>query len=188
VKARVAAAAAFAAAAQGAAAHSTGGVVPAFFAPLMDAALVIALIAVALWAGQQDRARWVIGSFAAALALGLALNHWIAPSRTQDALLAATAATGLMVVIGRRWPAWLALIVGGAVGVQLGRGIELGASSGLARLNLAGAAWALACAGVVVCAWCVARLRWPWAKIGVRVAASWISASALLVLALAFAP
>jgi urease accessory protein len=188
VKARAAAAAAFAAVAPGAAAHSTAGGVPAFFAPLMDAALVIALIAVALWAGQQGRARWVIGAFAAALALGLALNHLIAPARTQDALLAATAATGLLVVIGRRWPAWLAIIVGGAVGVQLGRGIELGASSGLARLNVAGTAWALACAGVVVCAWCVARLRWPWAKIGVRVAASWISASALLVLALAFAP
>lgn len=173
-------------AAGNAAAHSDAP--PALYAPLADAALVIALIAVALWAGQQGRARLVLGVFAAALALGLALNHLVAPARTQDALLAATATTGLLVVAGRRWPGWLAAIVGGVVGVQLGRGVELGASAGLARLAVGGTAWALACVGVVLAAALVARAHWPWAKIGVRVAASWISASALLVLALAFAP
>jgi hypothetical protein len=188
VKAPVAGAAALLFVVQRAAAHSSGGAGAAFFAPLADAALVIALIACALWLGQQGATRLALGAFAGALAVGLALNQWVAPARTQDALLAATAATGLMVVLGRRWPAWLVVLAGAALGLQLGRGIELGASSGLARLTTAGTAWALACAAVAVGGWCIARLRWPWAKIGVRVAASWISASALLVLALAFAP
>lgn len=188
MRAQHAGAAALGLAAQHAAAHSTAGAGPALFAPLADAALIIALIACSLWVGQQGRARWVLGVFAGALALGLALNHFLAPARTQDALLAATAATGLLVVVGRRWPGWLAALVGGAVGVQLGRGIELGASAGWTRLAAAGTTWALACVAVGLAAWLVAQARWPWAKIGVRVAASWISASALLVLALAFAP
>lgn len=188
MKAHVAGAAALVFLVQGAAAHSTDSAGSAFFAPLADTALIIALIACALWVGQQGHTRLVLGAFAAALAVGLALNHFAAPARTQDALLAATAATGLMVVIGRRWPAWLVTLAGAAVGLQLGRGVELGAHAGLARLTTAGTAWTLACAGVALGGWCIARLRWPWSKIGVRVAASWISASALLVLALAFAP
>lgn len=187
MKAPVAGAAALVFVVQRAAAHSSGGAGATLFAPLADAALVIALIACALWLGQQGATRLALGAFAGALAVGLALNHGVAPARTQDALLAATAATGLMVVLGRRWPAWLVVLAGAALGLQLGRGIELGAS-GLARLTTAGTAWVLACAAVAVGGWCIARLRWPWAKIGVRVAASWISASALLVLALAFAP
>jgi hypothetical protein len=188
VKAQVAGAAALGFAAQQAAAHSAPEAGSALFAPLADAALVIGLIAMALWAGQQGRARAVLGVFAASLVLGLALNHVVAPARTQDALLAATAAAGLLVVVGRRWPGWLGVLVAGVIGLQLGRGVELGASTGLARLASAGTTWALACVGVALAAWLVAQAPWPWAKIGVRVVASWISASALLVLALAFAP
>lgn len=174
--------------ARDAAAHSAGAGGWGYLAPLADPALLIALAAGALWAGQQGHMRQASSAFATALALGLGANHLAGPARTQDTLLAATAAMGLLVVIGHRWPAWLIALLVAVLAVTLGRGVELGASTGLARLVTAGAAWALACVGVMAGAWMVARLRWRWTQVGVRIAASWISASALLVLALAFAP
>jgi hypothetical protein len=168
-------------------AHSTapGGAVGA---ALADPALLIALAAAALWIGQQGRMKLALGALGGAVALGLALNHMLGAARTQDALLAATALVGLGVVVAWRWPAWGVALVGGVVGVNLGRGVELGASAGLTRAATAGGAWLVALAGVALGAWCVSRLRVPWLRIGVRVAASWITAAALLVLALAFAP
>jgi hypothetical protein len=168
-------------------AHSTvpGGTVGA---ALADPALLIAFVAMALWIGQQGRVRLGLAAWTAAVATGLAANHWAGAARTQDALLAATAATGLLVVLARRWPAWGVVLVGALVGVNVGRGVELGASAGAARLATAGGAWLAAAVGVALGAWLVARLDRPWQRIGARVVASWLCAASVLVLAMAFAP
>jgi hypothetical protein len=168
-------------------AHSTvpGG---ALGAALADPALLIALAATALWIGQQGRMMFALGLFAGAVALGIALNHTVGAARTQDALLAATVLVGLGTVVAYRWPAWCVALAGAVVGVNFGRGVELGAGVGLTRAGTAGGAWLVALAGVALGAWCVSRLHAPWLRIGVRVAASWLTAAALLVLALAFAP
>ena len=180
------AAAAFAAAGH-ALAHSPapGGAVGA---ALADPALLIAFVVMALWIGQQGHVRAGLAAWMATVAIGLAANHWAGAARTQDALLAATAATGLLVVLARRAQPGGVALVGALVGANVGRGVELGASAGAARLATAGGAWLAAGVGVAFGAWLVARLDRPWQRIGVRVVASWLCAASLLVLALAFAP
>ena len=97
---------------------------------------------------------------------------------------------GLGVVLALRLPSWAVLPVAVVVGLAVGLG---SAPDGMAPAQR-GAALIGTLVGASLCVACLAglvqhlqRLRWPGARIGVRVVGSWLSASAILVLTLAVA-
>jgi hydrogenase/urease accessory protein HupE len=158
--------------------------------PLLVPAHLLALLAAGLLIGQQAQSTLqpaamaylgatVIGLLCAGL--GLALD-------VEGALLVGAAICGLLVAWSPSLPAWVGIALGAAIGYAIGIdsgqllpdvqariAALLGSGIGIYLLFL----YAMAIAD---------RLRQRhWQKIAVRVVGSWIAASALLVLSLAFA-
>jgi hypothetical protein len=156
--------------------------------PLLVPAHVVALLGFGLMIGQQERRRitllgFVLGLIAGLAALALAIGE--TPANT--VLLAATAATGLAAATGWPVPALIGVPIAFLVGASIGLDSPPKAVSiQAANATLAGTA---VCAVVVVglVAVVVAKLRQGWLRIGVRVLASWIAASAILVIAVRLA-
>ena len=162
--------------------------------PFISPAHLLALLTLGLLFGQRGvvASRHAMGSLVGAMALGLWLSlrlaHWPEPD---VALLALGTVFGLGVALALRWPAWLLPALAALVGLAVGIG---SAPDGMAPAQR-GAALIGTLIGASLCTACLAgavhhlthhRQR-PWALIGVRVVASWLSASAILVLALALA-
>lgn len=161
--------------------------------PLFVPAHLLLVVAMGLLIGQQGISRhgypvWgYLGGVIAGLAMagaGLAGPAW-----QELAVLAAAVVAGLLVVLALRLPAWLLIVLG------LLSGLLLGLDS--VQADLAGRARAVALFGSGVSLYLLLLYplalaesfeRHPWLRVGVRVLASWITASALLVLALLFAP
>lgn len=176
-----------------AAAHSPIAGIGAFYNgmlhPLLVPAHLLAILAVGLLVGQNapaaSRGGWI--AFVAALACGLAVVAVAPPAVPQAAILAVACACGLAVAVARSAPVLL-------VALPVAAGLAVGLDSfpdGIAPreigLALAGVGLGAALAATYVgglAAW----LSRPWQRIGLRVAGSWIAASALLVLALELAP
>lgn len=166
-----------------------GGVLHPYISP----AHLIALLALGLLFGQRGvpASRHAMAALLAALALGLGFSlRW---SRLPDLpapdplLLGLGALFGLGVVLARRWPGWalvpLSALAGLAVGLDSAPDGMAPAQRSAALLGtLVGAVLCTACL-----AGCVHHLQQSWARVGVRVLGSWLSASAILVLALAIA-
>lgn len=155
--------------------------------PLAEPAQLLSLLLAGLWLGQlrlQTCGREAL-LMALAFALGLAATHALgAPAAPDAVLLAPAAALGLTVALQLPLPrraAWplLALI---ALLVGVGTRIDM-PSAGTSASALAGSA----CAAALLTAWVAVVAQQPqaaWARIALRVVASWLSAAALLVLAL----
>lgn len=155
--------------------------------PVAVPAHVMALVAVSLLIGQQ---RWGYGIpiiYAVGIAAGcgtLALGT--VPLLAEETLLAATAAAALLVALGRP----VLWVVGAGLTAIAGYALALDSppeaiSLSEANLTLFGTAASAAAVPVILSA-AIARLRRNWQHIGIRVAASWIAASAVLVLAMRF--
>ena len=153
--------------------------------PLTVPAHAVALIGLGLMMAQQSRRRTSILAFAVGLIAGLAaLVFAVGETQAYDVLLAATAVAGLAAAIG--WPmpvfiaAPLALVIGASIGLD---SPPKSVSIMGANAMLIGTA-----VGAIVVVWLVAaiaaRFRRGWLRIGVRVLGSWVSASAILVIAL----
>lgn len=190
---RATAALAFASLPNIASAHGTTAGLGTFFSgvvhPLLEPAHLVAMIALGLLIGQWpegEEPHGVRPAFAAAV-LGGAIAAGAGVSLETDvALLVAAMVAGLSVVLAVR-PPWLACA---ALGVTIGAGIGLGSRPDVATTRdlvttLAGVvigvvSWTLTAAVVTQ----AMRARAPWLRILVRVLASWVAASAILVLAL----
>lgn len=158
--------------------------------PLYVPAHLLALIGLGLLIGQQERGRvallinFVVGLAAGLVAIALAAG----PSRANDVLIISAAVSGVLVasawpppqVIG--WP--LAAVTGAAIGLDSPPEVV---DLSTATVMLIGTGIAAAILVVLIAA-CAAVLRREWQRIGVRVAGSWMAASAILVLALRLAP
>lgn len=177
-----------------ASAHSSvaglGGFGSGFLHPLLDPALLLATVVCALLIGQHgfEASRPAIPMVATGLAVGLlltGLGHGMASS---GALLAASAVGGIMVAIGRRWPGAVYALLAILLGVGIGLGSEPDGASGLKRIVTLLGTFAGACIWIVDGAVLVQALKKPWLRVLVRVVASWMTACALLVLALQWAP
>ena len=155
--------------------------------PYTTPAHLIALLALGLLLGQRGlkTSSTALVALLFALALGLGLSTPLGHPDTDTALLALAAATGLAVVCALALTRWPLVFLAATLGLLLGLGSGPEALAGGARWGtmfgtLVGAAFCTAYVAPLV-----AMVQKPALRIGVRVAGSWLAASALLVLALA---
>ena len=155
--------------------------------PLTLPAHALALLALGLFIGQQRGPRLTLAAFAAGLAVGLAaIARAVGPTAAADALLVLTAVLGLLVALARPIPALATAPLAAGVGVALGLDSPPEVISiTAATLMLVGTGLGAALAAAIVAS-LSGHLTAPWQRIGVRIAGSWIAASALLVVALRF--
>jgi urease accessory protein len=158
--------------------------------PLLVPAHALALLALGLLIGQQDRGRRLIPamSFAGGSATGLAaIAFAIRPTSASDVLLVATGSSAGLVALARPLPALICAALATVAGLALGldsppQAISLVRASVMLIGTALGACLVLAAvaAGTMHC-------TREWQRIGVRIVGSWIAASVTLVLALRFA-
>jgi urease accessory protein len=153
--------------------------------PLLVPAHVMALLALALLIGQQSWSRAVPAITVLAVLSGLgAIALAYVPTRADEGLLAATAIAGLLIALARPMPQAVGMALAAAIGFPLALGSPPEAIS-LRDANLALLGTAIgAPAALLASAWMASRVTRAWQRIGVRIAGSWIAASAILVLAL----
>lgn len=156
--------------------------------PLLVPPQVVALLALGLVLGQCGMARGRDGL--TALLAGLLLGLWVSERQPADlslALLAVGLGLALCAVLARPLPPHWRWALGAGVGLAVGLGSAPEVAPATARWAwLAGSATgAFACCAVVAALADSAQARAPrWPAIGIRVVASWLAASSLLVLAL----
>lgn len=165
------------------------GFAAGFVHPLLEPAHLVALITLVLLIGQHgERARLAPLGIVAGSALGLiavALGH---PAATDVPLLAGAALAGIAVAVARPLPAWVGTGVAAALGFGIGLASRPDAPAGAPVFSTLIGTWAGCSTWTVIGSNAVAALSHPWARVLVRVAASWMAACALLFLALAMAP
>lgn len=158
--------------------------------PALVPAHALALLAMGLWLGQRGVASGglALAAFSLALPAGLALATvlTVADSTTDALLLAIGGSLALSVAAARSGPRWLSAALALVMGLALGLGsLPDKLSSTPLWLSLAGT-WLGA---TLVIAWVAALQEWArrdWMRLGMRVVGSWLAASALIVLALAW--
>jgi urease accessory protein len=156
--------------------------------PLLVPAHAIALLGLGLLIGTHAQYRAPLLAFAAALGLGLlAIARGIGQTPADSVVLAMAAITGMLVAAALPLPTFLraaiAAIAGGAIGLDSPpQAVSLGAASAALIGTGFGASFAL-----MLIAFIAAQLAGPRQRIGLRIAGSWIAASAILVLALRYA-
>jgi len=157
-----------------------------FVHPLVEPAHLIALLALALLFGQRGvlTLQRALLALSVAVALGLvgAASGW--PGATESLLLVLAGAVGLAVVIARPLPPMAYLVAAGVIGLGIGLGTSHEGMKGGAYLAAMAGTWLGASFCTLSAATFIGEAKRPWMQILVRVAASWITASAVLVLAL----
>ena len=156
--------------------------------PLIVPADLICLLAVGLLIGQHAPrvSRLALPAFALALALGLLLGaQGVAPLGSAP-LLAVVAALGAAIALEVPFgPLLAALAFAAGLLVGLGGGEALGT---LRESVLASAGvWLGAIVAVTLVGGLATRLTRPWQRVGVRTVGSWLTAAAIVVLALSLA-
>jgi hydrogenase/urease accessory protein HupE len=159
--------------------------------PFLAPAHMMALIGLGLLIGQRGIAiaRDAMLAVLVGLIVGMLASDALGNPDTDSILLGIAALVGIAVasalpLFPRLALAPIAAVLGLAVGV------------GSAPENLHGTAWQMMAAGALLSAFLcinlvsilVESLRMAWMRVGVRVVGSWLTAAALLVLALSFAP
>jgi len=161
-----------------------GGFSGGLLHPLLVPAHALALVALGLTLGQPGRLRYAgLLLFAAGLAAGIALIVTAFAITTDLAVLAVAAVAGIALAVGRPLP----LAMSGPLAVVAGLAIALDSvpeeiSMQTTFLALVGTAISATLA-VMLVAGLARRLARDWQRIGLRIAGSWIAASAILVLA-----
>jgi hydrogenase/urease accessory protein HupE len=171
--------------------RGVNGFYAGFLHPFLAPAHLMALIGLGLLIGQRGIAvgRDAMLAVLAGLVAGLLLSDALGNPDADSMLLGLTALAGIAVasalpLFPRLALAPLAALLGTVVGI------------GSAPENLHGVAWQLMAGGALLSAFLcinvvailVESLNKAWMRIGVRVVGSWLTASALLVLALSLAP
>lgn len=163
-----------------------GAFMGGFLHPLLEPAQLVALIALLLLVGQQGthRANTAIWALIASTATGLvvALNGWVMAADTP--LLMAAALTGLAVTVARPLPVFAYLMLGAAIGLGIGLGFDPQGLQGAARIATAAGTWMGTGMYVIGGSTAVVEIKPPWARVLIRVVGSWMTACAVLVLAL----
>lgn len=176
-----------------AAAHGSIRGVGAFYGglqhPLLEPAQLTALVLLGLAFGQRGVAPSLpaLAALAAGTALGLLATAGLPPLPTATGLLVAGALLGLLVAAARTRSRWPVPVLAALVGLGVGAGSIIDAAPGGGAALMRLGTWLSA----TLCAACVGGLadqaRREWPAIGVRVLASWLTAGALLALALEIA-
>ncbi len=155
--------------------------------PLLVPAHALAALGLGLLIGQQAFfvRRLAIASYVAGLGMGFAaLIAAVTPTLADEALLAAAAMSGALVALARPLPVSAGCLLAAIAGAAL----AFDSSPGGISVSDANVALAGTFCGAVLLLLAVAslstRLRGGWQRIGARIVGSWVSASALMVLAL----
>jgi len=154
-----------------------------FLNPLLTPAHGLTLLALALCVGQQKQRGAALLVFALALAVGfLAIVLAVETTPARVVLLAEAAALGIMAAAA--WvPKPLVWLLAATAGTALALDSPPQAVTlGEAYATLAGTAVG-ACAMLAIVAAIAAHANASWQRLGVRILGSWITASAILVLA-----
>lgn len=168
-----------------------GGFGSGFLHPLLDPVLLLATVVAALLVGQAGAAasRRVIAFVALGLLAGLVTTGLGWPLASPVPLLVVGAAGGAGVAAALSRPAAARDVLALLLGAGIGLGAEPDGAAGLGR------AVTLLGTGIGTCVWVadgalVAQTlsKKPWGRVLVRVLGSWMTAGALLVLALQWAP
>lgn len=163
--------------------------------PLLAPAHLIVLLGLGLLLGQQGKHHWkaAFPSFIAALLAGLLLsNAYHDPFHLDNALvlLLIAGVAGLLTVLAYplpRWFTWVLVMKGGMmVGLDTVPTLLPGLAAHKIYLTLAGAAFSSSVLLVGLAVFSL-FLHKVWEGVGVRVLGSWVTASAVLTLALRFA-
>jgi len=156
--------------------------------PLISLDFVLPMIALALFAGQQQRkaATAAVASLPTALVIGAAVPavfycSFAAPEWLGPALMSVA---GLCVALSLRAHTMVAAAVFAIFGFILGisQGLEITPAMSASKFILG-----VGCCGLLLTTYgigFVRRLRRPWTLVAVRVAGSWVAAAGLMVLAL----
>jgi urease accessory protein len=156
--------------------------------PLLLPAHALALIGLAALAGSAKWCAWSIAAFAISLVGGLVAVAWgVGETPANYVLLGAAALCGLDTAALPRVPAWIAVVAAAVVGAAIGL------DSPPEVISLRDAALMLAgvgCGGILTLALLAAIAAGAarlWQGVPLRVAGSWVTAIAVLVLALRLA-
>jgi urease accessory protein len=174
-----------------AAAHSVFGITGfsgGLLHPLVVPSHVMAAIALAILIGRQASGQALAAVYGLAIVAGLcAIAAAYVPTLAEETLLLLAAIAGLLVAWSRPLPSGVIAVLAAATGLAVGLDSPPEAISvAAANLTLLGTALSGA-AFLAVMALFASRLRRDWQRLGLRIAGSWISASAIMVLALRFA-
>lgn len=153
---------------------------------LLTPAAAITLLALGLALGQRglQAARPALGALAVALLAGLFFGAAPGPAAARELLLALAVLTGLSVVLHRPWPPTGLVLIAALVGAAAGWVSAPGHAAGAVRAGGLLGAFVAALLLAACAAGLVQQARPAWARIGVRVAGSWLTASAVMVLTL----
>jgi hydrogenase/urease accessory protein HupE len=156
--------------------------------PLLVPSHALALLALGLLIGRQNRRIACSVVFAIALAGGLvALAQAFTPTQAGSVVLATGALNGLLLALAFPIPTPVCMLLVAIAGAALGLDSPPHVISlTTATLMLVGTEIG-ACMVLAVVTACAARLTREWERIGVRIVGSWIAASSILVLALRYA-
>lgn len=165
-----------------------GGVWGGLLHPLVVPSHVMAAIASAILIGRQPLGRAMVAVYALGLVAALdAIAAAYVPALAEEALLVLAATAGLLAAWSRPLPLGFVAVLAAATGLAVGLDSPPEAIS-IAEANLTLVATALSgIAFLAVMALLASRLRYDWQRIGMRIVGSWISASAIMVLAVRFA-
>jgi hypothetical protein len=165
---------------------SLTGALAQFFTPTH----LLAVVALALLAGQHAKRMPVVTL--AAFALGLAIGSIIIATAVREtpaalALLALAAFAGIIVVVALPTPTPAVYLLAFAAGAALALDSPPQALTIPAAISAQVGTGVVALATLALVIGIAMHADRPWQRIGVRIVASWIAASAILVLALRLA-
>ena len=155
--------------------------------PVVSIEMILPLIALGLFAGQQRRetAIGVLAVFPTAILVGTFLTFMRpVPSFIATAILSMTAVTGLLIALSKRLPVAIPIAVAVLLGLAIGWS---NASEITPQISPARFVAGLALVGLLVASYgvgLVRSLKVDWSQIAVRVAGSWLAAVGILVLGL----
>lgn len=155
--------------------------------PVLVPAHLLLVVAVGLFFGQQGQKKTeaALSIFALATISGLATSWFATGFEIEALILALSAATGLLIAINPEvrslWCAAIAIFAGFSLGVDSAQETLVGIEK---LVTLFGSAVAICL--LLLCPIALADYfnKKTWQKVGVRIAGSWVTASAVLVLAL----
>jgi hydrogenase/urease accessory protein HupE len=156
--------------------------------PLFVIDHVMAVLALGLLMGSQQRWRWLPPvAYAVGIAVGLAvMMSGLVPLYANETILGIAMVAGMLVALALPLSQWLGAALAGILGVAIALDSPPDVLSiSEANLMLSGTAIG-ATAFVIAVRQAVRHARARWAQIGIRIAGSWIAAAAILALALRF--
>ncbi len=163
--------------------------------PLFVPAQLLLVVALGLLIGQQGVQRHLsaVAGYALGVVAGLTLvgqyPQLLAPERLELAILGAAVVLALLVVLARALPRVLLTVLAALAGLLLGfDSLQSDLAGGARAVALFGSGIALYLLMLYPMALAERFQGYAWTRIGTRVLGSWITASALLVLALALSP